>query len=117
MCALPVFRTLSSLTEQDYFTFLYRHCSVDLGYLQSYCKDGIISSADADSLREGVITDCTKAITELLQAINGLKGTLSIPSASQKPSDDKIEGADSGYSLTGYVPSLISYNLFCEILI
>lgn len=96
-------RTLSSLSEQDYFTFLYRHCSIDLGYLQSYCKDGIISSADADSLREGSITECTKSISELFQAINGLKGTLSIPSASQKPSEDKIEAADSGYSLTKYV--------------
>lgn len=86
---------MSSLSEQDYLTFLYRHCSIDLGYLQSYCKDGIISGADAENLREGVITDCTKSLSELFQAINGLKGTLSIPTTAQKNNEDKVEAVDS----------------------
>lgn len=47
-----------------------------------YCLGGNhITATETESLREGIVVECTRAVSELLLAVNGLKGSLSIPVA------------------------------------
>lgn len=49
-----------------------------------------LSTIDAESLREGMVLDCAKVVSDLLLSLNGLKGSLSIPILVSSSNDSSI---------------------------